>query len=40
MATIKCSCPRCGLPVLLIVGRTLVKDKGGQLVLRCPWCEK
>jgi len=38
MANIKCSCPRCGLPVLLIVGGTMVKNKAGILVLKCPFC--
>lgn len=33
------TCPRCGAEVLLILGATLVTERG-TLVLRCPRCDR
>lgn len=33
-------CPRCGFPVLLIVGGTMRQLPTGEIILLCPRCEE
>lgn len=33
-------CPHCRAKVMLIIGATLVRDAKGQLVLKCPHCDR
>lgn len=40
MPNVWCSCPHCGLRVLCILGGTMVKNRDGRLILRCPFCER